>query len=469
MRSRRVGAVVLSLAMLAATGCGSQVSEADKLAAEGPIGGVAPGGPPAPGTPPGVPTPPGGGQPMFGTIPVPCGQGDAKGETDQGVTDDAIEIATISDPGGLVPGLNQGLWDGMEAFVGWCNDLGGINGRELKLTLLDGKILNYKGVVLEACDFAFALVGSGGVFDDTGAQEAVDCGLVDVAGITVNAKKAGSDRMFQPVPNPPSDYPVGAGRYLAEQHPESITKAAMLWSNVAVGSYQSSRHMAAYEQLGYDFVMTKTAAVNLDNWGPIVVELKNKDIDYISITSSYEEMVNLQKEMAKQDYRPAIVDLEANFYDHRYLEATHAAGDTADGTTVRSTFWPFEEADANPATKQFLEILDTYTGAEPTLLGAQSFSAGLLFATAAKAAESDLTRERLIAELSKIHEWTSGGLHGTTDPGNGTPSECFILLRIDKGKYVREYPEEGFSCPDDGRVQIDVSKIDAYEPGAKEK
>ena len=46
---------------------------------------------------------------MVGTLPTPCGEGDASGSTDQGVTDDAIAISTIADPGAqAAPGLNLG-------------------------------------------------------------------------------------------------------------------------------------------------------------------------------------------------------------------------------------------------------------------------------------------------------------------------------------------------------------------------
>jgi hypothetical protein len=31
--------------------------------------------------------------------------------------------------------------------------------------------------------------------------------------------------------------------------------------------------------------------------------------------------------------------------------------------------------------------------------------------------------------LKKVHEWTGGGLHATTDPGAGTPSDCYALIK----------------------------------------
>src|SRR6202030_1438899 len=44
----------------------------------------------------------------FGTLKAVCGPGTAKGATDKGVTDTAINVSTMADPGATVqPGLDQ--------------------------------------------------------------------------------------------------------------------------------------------------------------------------------------------------------------------------------------------------------------------------------------------------------------------------------------------------------------------------
>ena len=81
----------------------------------------------------------------FGTLKDVCGPGSAKGATDTGVTNTEIHVATISDPGTVgAPGLNKEIFDGADAFVGWCNAAGGILGRKLVLDKLDAKITDYK-------------------------------------------------------------------------------------------------------------------------------------------------------------------------------------------------------------------------------------------------------------------------------------------------------------------------------------
>src|SRR5688572_22782255 len=75
----------------------------------------------------------GGGDESFGELESPCGEGDAKGATDQGVTDTAITIGYGDDAGfSASPGLNHEMSDAMKALIKWCNEQGGINGRPIE-------------------------------------------------------------------------------------------------------------------------------------------------------------------------------------------------------------------------------------------------------------------------------------------------------------------------------------------------
>src|SRR5699024_8201170 len=81
----------------------------------------------------------------FGDLEGVCGPGDASGATDQGVTDEAVQVGTIADPGfDGRPGLNQEIFDAAEVFVQWCNEAGGINGRRIEVELRDAKLSEYK-------------------------------------------------------------------------------------------------------------------------------------------------------------------------------------------------------------------------------------------------------------------------------------------------------------------------------------
>ncbi|MCB1013750.1 MAG: ABC transporter substrate-binding protein [Acidimicrobiales bacterium] len=391
---------------------------------------------------------------MVGTLPTPCGDGDASGATDQGVTDESIAISTIADPGAqATPGLNLGVHQAMTAFVEYCNSLGGVNGRALDLTLLDAALFNYNQVVQQACESSFAMVGGGGALDETGAQTMVDCGLVDVAGFTISPEKAESDRVYQPLPNATYQFNVGAARRIVEEHPEAAEHAAIIYSNLPVTQRQADRQVEAYEQVGFDFVYEQAAEIGELNWTPIVVAMRDAGVEYVAMSSTFEEFVNLQNAMAEQGFEPEVVDLEANFYDDAYPET---AGAVADGSTVRITTAPFEDDPQDPALALYLDWLSQTAGADakPALLGVQAFSAGLLFATAAKACGAELTRDCLVEQLDQVTEWDGGGLHAPADPAENLITECFIQMEVVDGGFARAFPDEGYACDPENVVEL---------------
>jgi ABC-type branched-subunit amino acid transport system substrate-binding protein len=451
-------AVVAVLALLAA-GCGSRLSEQEIESAGG--GGL--GGPAPSSTAPGATAAPDG-TPMFGTLASPCGPGDARGATDIGVTDTEIRVVTIADPANTAkPGLNQGVFDSMRAFEQWCNQQGGINGRRLVVEPRDAQLFEYATQVKYACENAFALVGGIGALDDLGAQAQVDCGLPNVPAAAVSALQTGADFTFQPLPNPTDKYNAGTAKWEVEHFPDAVRKAAALRSQLSVTEAQSDRLIEAYEQVGFDFTYVEAAAIGETNWAPLVIAMKNQGVGFVTLTSSFEEIIPLQNEMALQGLEPEVTELETNFYNAKYPEQ---AGSVADGTFVRLTAFPFEEADRNPATAEYLRALEAAVpGSQPELLGVQAFSAALLWATAAKELGSNLTREGLVEKLSSVHEWNGGGLHGTSDPGNNEPAPCFIVMKVEDGGFVREYPKEdqdpdvyrdgnGFDCSPENIVEL---------------
>ena len=117
----------------------------------------------------------------FGTMASPCGQGEAKGATQQGVTDTSITIGFGDDAGyPAAPGLNKEMSDAMRAMIKWCNDQGGINGRQIIGNYRDAAIMNVANVMTEACAQDFMLVGQGWSLDSAQEQIRVGCKMASV-------------------------------------------------------------------------------------------------------------------------------------------------------------------------------------------------------------------------------------------------------------------------------------------------
>lgn len=114
----------------------------------------------------------------FGTMDSPCGKGNASGATDQGVTNTSIEIGYGDDRGfAQSPGLNKEIGDAVKGMIQWCNNQGGINGRQIKGDFYDAAITNIAPAIQSACKNDFMLVGSGWASDEAVEQARVACNL----------------------------------------------------------------------------------------------------------------------------------------------------------------------------------------------------------------------------------------------------------------------------------------------------
>jgi ABC-type branched-subunit amino acid transport system substrate-binding protein len=448
MAIRRLFGVLAVLALIGA-GCGDRGEDES-----GGLGGGGDGG----GTT--TPAPEAAGAGDFGDLTGVCGPdagggevSDAGAEETQGVSADSITLGTVADPGfeGR-PGLNQEIFDAGTAFVEWCNAAGGINGKQLELNRRDAAITEYQPVMQQSCQEDFAIVGSGAVQDNFWPTVGAACGLIDIAGFSVTPDKAGvagedliAARSVQPVPNPVDQFPVGSATILSEDFPDAGDRVGILSADLDTLIVQAARVTEAYESQGFEIVHENTYNVLGEaNWAPFAAALQAADVTWLTFVGEGENLALLQQAMDEIGYAPEVTLEDANFYDPAYVEA---AGAAAEGTFVRNAFWPLEEADQNPATAQYIEHVEAVEG-KVALLGAQAWSAWLLFAQSARACDldNDLTRTCVLAAAASVTEWTGGGLHAPTNPAENEGPDCTLVLQVQDGAFVRYAPDEGYAC-----------------------
>jgi ABC-type branched-subunit amino acid transport system substrate-binding protein len=410
----------------------------------------------------------------FGDIKEPiCGP--AKGtntpNSDVGVTANSVQVSTFSDPGFVGrPGLNQELFDTATAFAGWCNAAGGINGRKIVLKKRDAKLTEFQQRVIEACQQKdFAMVGGGAVFDDTGQKERLACGLPTIAGYVVTPQASEADLTYQPVPNPLGTLSDGDWKWLGEQFPDATKKVAAITGAISTTQTVLRRYQEAMKDLGWKVVYSDTYNPNGEsNWRPKAEGIKSSGAKALVWVGEPKFLGQLMKALSDIGYKLDFVRADANQYDPLL---TSTAGVAADGVYVRSVFYPFldpTEAKKNPATQQYLDIMNKYAGsnAKIALLGIQGLSAWVLFAKAASECGTDLTRDCVWQKIGQIHDWTGGGLQAGQDVGNSKPSTCFSELVVKGGQFqlADVHPNQGiYLCKDGDLLAI---KGD-YGSGAK--
>ena len=224
----------------------------------------------------------------FGDLESPCGDGDASGATDQGVTDDAISIGTMADATATVqPGLNQELWDASQAFVEWCNAQGGINGRTIEWTKYESKLFEAQQATLDACDKEFMLVGGGAAFDNDVAATRVDCGLPDIPAFNATIEGTEAGLSYRPLATPFDELPSGEAFYLAEEYPDAVASAGTLAPNFASALNITTRGKIAYEAAGWNFIEEQLYnPAGEANWTGIVASYRSAGVDALLYTGT---------------------------------------------------------------------------------------------------------------------------------------------------------------------------------------
>jgi ABC-type branched-subunit amino acid transport system substrate-binding protein len=401
----------------------------------------------------------------FGTLETPCGEGDGGPATEQGVTEDQVVIGYGDDAGFPVsPGLSAETSAAIEAMIVWCNDQGGINGREVVGNYYDAAFSNVRNVVTEACGAAFMLVGTAWANDVDQEETRLGCDLPSVPTYSVSPVFANAPLTAQPLPNPADVFTAGWAGQLAELFPEEIKNASVMYGNFPATIDTKDKVVQTFPEYGFEFLdcPVEYNVAGEPDWKPFAQRLKDCGAEIVYYSGQpYPNMQNLLDDAAQIDYHPIWL-VDANAYLQSFAD-WNATGN-GDNVYLRSAFFPFEQAADNPATQQYLDILAANDG-DTSQLGQQATSSFLLWATAADACGADLTRQCVLDELDGITSWDGGGMHAETNPGENLPPECGMILKLDGSTWVQAYPEEEgeMECDPDGVIELTGRVVDQAE------
>lgn len=421
----------------------------------------------------------------FGDMDEPvCGDGELRVDGDEaGGSTDVVRIGVAGDRGSdLRPGLNKDMWDASVAFADWCNDQGGIGGLEIEIVDLDARLFDVEAAMTTACTGVFAMVGGGMVqdqlqFSNKDGSDFHRCGLVDIPGFANSAEKGDSNGQVQPMPNPGTTQNSTWFLDFVELFPEDAEKWLVIWGDLPSIETVKNKYEAAVAQIdGYEVLDSiATPAGGADDWVPYAEKLIESGATSMSWIG---EPVGFAKfmEVARQRGWQGRALLETNHYNQVLLDT----GEPTEGTVIRSSLHLLEEADEWPAVADYVEIVrGAVDDAVLGTLGMQSFSAWLLFATAANACgeEQDglLTRTCLLEQAAAVEDWTAGGLHAPSDPDRFDTVEagpCGMLLQVRDGRFERLYPElggegddvDGFHCPEEGVAEVPGTGAGVVDP-----
>jgi hypothetical protein len=334
------------------------------------------------------------------------------------------------------------------ALIKWCNSQGGILGRKIMGDNYDAAITQVNTVMQQACKSDFMLVGQGFALDEAAEGTRIGCNLASVPGFTVGPDVANAPEMYQAVPNPVDYLPASPYYEAAQLFPNAVTSFDVIHTTLTSATEVSyAKDVQAAAAAGWKQTNCGVT-INYNgepNYTPFAQKFQSCGVKTIYNNIGPGPVLFGMLEANYQLGVKPIYIMETNDYTTT-MSAWNTSG-IGNDIYVRDAFIPLEEASINPAVEKYVSVV-TADGGKVSQLGQQAASSFLLWATEAKACGSNLTRQCMINELSKVHNWTGGGLHAQTDPGNNTPPSCGLLLKLTGTTFSQFYPKTAgqFDC-----------------------
>ena len=354
-----------------------------------------------------------------------------------GLSAHSVRIGNVST---LAFGLFKGAAVGTEAWADYVDSEGGVNGRKL---VVDSSDDHYSGgpnkqFTQEDVGQDFALVGGFSLFDSYGG--AVLAAHPGVPNVTVSLSPSTNDlpNTFSPSPAV-GGWQLGPLAFFKSRFPADVTHTGALIAGEPSAEDKWTSEKAAMESLGYKVVYDPTFEITQTGFDQNVIAMKNAGVRILFLEQMPENYAaSVVQALHQQDFHPVLV-LGGSTYSER-LVADSGGPSAIDGAFMDQGYPLFlgEDAPQIPAVSTFLTwVQKASPGFKPDLYTLFGWLSGELFTQALRAAGRHPTRGSVLEQLAAVTSFDGKGLSNTVDPAKKVPGSCYILARIEHGKYRR--------------------------------
>lgn len=394
----------------------------------------------------------GGGSVGGGTAPAglvaSAPSGGNGGATAVGVTATSITVGNVSDVGGPVPGLFAGGPLGTEAYFDYINSLGGVYGRQLKLVSSDDGLqcsqneADYSNEV----GSVFAFVGSWSLDDNCGAQIMQSHPDVPMVQEYLSPQMADLPDAFGETPYS-ADVNTGPFLQFKQMFPGAIDSVGTLVGNQASAVASWDHTKQAIESIGYKVVYEDDFPPAQSNFTSDVIRMKAQGVKMVMLLAvNAPDAAIFASEAAQQGFKPQVWLCPVCYFggyvnesggasavngQYSYLGLADFLGDPSVPEVATFLHW-LQVADANFVPDEF---------------AATSWANAALFVHALVEAGPDLTQAKVVSALRGTDVFDDNGMVTSADVGTRSPSNCYNILEIQNGNWVKiDDPSTGFRC-----------------------
>ena len=323
---------------------------------------------------------PGGGEPQGDAFCVPE-------ETGPGVTEDTIRLGSLMPLTGAAAPTGIATKEGQEAYFNYVNEAGGIDGRNIELTILDDEYdpslaQNRIRQLLDKEDILFIAGGYGTPAYLAAAQYIEEQGVPAVAPYSPSTELGTLDmpHTFMAAVDYIKEFKILSDFVLDGD--ESIEKVALVGVAGNVGEDSLKGIETAIEESGRDIeVKYVPTEVGVADYGPIVSNLKQFGAQKVFMILTIPDTGAIINAMRNQAYEPGLVAW-AGMSDDAYIEEF---GDVSQGMVVA-----LETADLQsekPLNQEFVKVFTEQMQKAPTKFNQLGWVQAMLSVEAIKRAE----------------------------------------------------------------------------------
>ena len=343
---------------------------------------------------------------------------------------------------GPLPGATEGSYRGAAAYFAKINAEGGICGRRITVLKGDDGLdpQRARGEFLRLEPEVLGFVGSLAVAD-SGYVDLVASTKVPYVGSFVEPAGRAARNVF---PRTRDGYAqTGPFAYFRQQYP-NVKNVAFLFADVGGvrGNTPSSRE--PIKRVGYNIVYDSGAQSTAPDFTAEVINMQRAGTQMVYLFAFEVNMhIRLARNMRQQNFEPPL-KVGNIAYNSKLIDLL---GDISNGWMNHIDHLPMlneDEPARSPALREFITWNErVFPGAQIDLFPVNAWTSSALFAEALRAVGPDVTRERVLAALEAIKSSNGGGMRGNSDPTTGASDGCFIIVKIENRKWVREHPAAG--------------------------